>query len=74
VRLKQMLRSANSQKALVCAFSRCWNSSAAGDFDSPGQDFGEIVVKKAPEFDEVLTVPMPACGMIGGERVASTEY
>jgi len=50
VRLKQMLRSANSQKALVVRFPRAAGTHPlAGDFDSPGQDLRRDRREEAPE-------------------------
>jgi segregation and condensation protein A len=58
VRLKQMLRSANSQKALVCAFLALLELiRLQAILVRQDKTFGEIVVKKHLKFDEVLNGP-----------------
>ncbi len=58
VRLKQMLRSANSQKALVCAFLAMLELiRLQAILVRQDKTFGEIVVKKHLKFDEVLNGP-----------------
>jgi len=58
VRLKQMLRSANSQKALVCAFLALLELIRLQVIlVRQDKTFGEIVVKKHLKFDEVLNGP-----------------
>ncbi len=58
VRLKQMLRSANSQKALVCAFLALLELiRLQAILIRQDKTFGEIVVKKHLKFDEVLNGP-----------------
>ena len=58
VRLKQMLRSANSQKALVCAFLAMLELiRLQAILIRQDKTFGEIVVKKHVKFDEVLNGP-----------------
>ena len=58
VRLKQMLRSANSQKALVCAFLALLELiRLQAILVRQDKTFGEIVVKKHLRFDEVLNGP-----------------
>ena len=58
VRLKQMLRSANSQKALVCAFLALLELiRLQAILVRQDKTFGEIVVKKHVKFDEVLNGP-----------------
>jgi segregation and condensation protein A len=58
VRLKQMLRSANSQKALVCAFLALLELiRLQAILIRQDKTFGEIVVKKHVKFDEVLNGP-----------------
>jgi len=58
VRLKQMLRSANSQKALVCAFLALLELIRLQTIlVRQDKTFGEIVVKKHLKFDEVLNGP-----------------
>ena len=58
VRLKQMLRSANSQKALVCAFLALLELiRLQAILVRQDKTFGDIVVKKHLKFDEVLNGP-----------------
>jgi segregation and condensation protein A len=58
VRLKQMLRSANSQKALVCAFLAMLELiRLQAILVRQDKTFGDIVVKKHLKFDEVLNGP-----------------
>jgi segregation and condensation protein A len=58
VRLKQMLRSANSQKALVCAFLAMLELiRLQAILIRQDKTFGDIVVKKHVKFDEVLNGP-----------------
>src|SRR5436853_1244661 len=58
VRLKQMLRSANSQKALVCAFLALLELiRLQAILVRQDKTFGDIVVKKHVKFDEVLNGP-----------------
>jgi segregation and condensation protein A len=58
VRLKQMLRSANSQKALVCAFLAMLELiRLQAIIVRQDKTFAEIVVKKHVKFDEVLNGP-----------------
>ena len=58
VRLKQMLRSANSQKALVCAFLALLELiRLQAILVRQDKTFAEIVVKKHLKFDEVLNGP-----------------
>jgi segregation and condensation protein A len=58
VRLKQMLRSANSQKALVCAFLAMLELiRLQAILIRQDKTFGDIVVKKHLKFDEVLNGP-----------------
>ena len=58
VRLKQMLRSANSQKALVCAFLAMLEPiRLQAILIRQDKTFGDIVVKKHVKFDEVLNGP-----------------
>jgi len=58
VRLKQMLRSANSQKALVCAFLAMLELiRLQAILVRQDKTFSEIVVKKHLKFDEVLNGP-----------------
>jgi len=58
VRLKQMLRSANSQKALVCAFLAMLELiRLQAIIVRQDKTFSDIVVKKHVKFDEVLNGP-----------------
>jgi segregation and condensation protein A len=58
VRLKQMLRSANSQKALVCAFLALLELiRLQAILVRQDKTFSDIVVKKHLKFDEVLNGP-----------------
>jgi segregation and condensation protein A len=58
VHLKQMLRSANSQKALVCAFLAMLELiRLQAILIRQDKTFGDIVVKKHLKFDEVLNGP-----------------
>jgi segregation and condensation protein A len=58
VRLKQMLRSANSQKALVCAFLAMLELiRLQAILIRQDKTFGDIVVKKHVKFDEALNGP-----------------
>jgi segregation and condensation protein A len=58
VRLKQMLRSANSQKALVCAFLAMLELiRLQAIIVRQDKTFADIVVKKHVKFDEVLNGP-----------------
>ena len=58
VRLKQMLRSANSQKALVCAFLAMLELiRLQAILVRQDKTFADIVVKKHVKFDEVLNGP-----------------
>ncbi len=58
VRLKQMLRSTNSQKALVCAFLAMLELiRLQAILVRQDKTFGDIVVKKHLKFDEVLNGP-----------------
>jgi segregation and condensation protein A len=58
VHLKQMLRSANSQKALVCAFLAMLELiRLQAILVRQDKTFGDIVVKKHLKFDEVLNGP-----------------
>lgn len=58
VRLKQMLRAANSQKALVCAFLAMLELiRLQAILVRQDKTFSDIVVKKHVKFDEVLNGP-----------------